>query len=427
MSDVIRSINGIFGSDDHYISKYFSSIIEKLDEEIGFDTDYEKIDDNYNEQIVKSNKIDYLLSNLYYIMMCLNFNEYNSFSEINNYFPGLLKEENEKEENLVNNRVSVNTLRKSLKRCYAKNMLSYLLLPDKLFEDAPVSDSEQIEKYLYKNYIYTNSLEELQISSTLAGAQNMYNNDEYTENNFNTFLNKYLENLEMIKDYYINAKESTELTKASIVKELGAASLFFDRYFSEMIFSFNHVVYMSYILEENEENFEKELIIQPGINMKFNELTYLIPDIYRRKYYSNIIFNTIFLSDDSDDDLLLIAGNMLHEIQVYYPILVLAALECIRQLANMETEDKSPAKFFVKQIAKLNKKAVFERDIYEKTKVLNLKRRVVSNSLQYYGCIKKKFLNIKDYKKFGKKITTYNFDMYKLISFYMDNYMDYDL
>lgn len=139
-------------------------------------------------------------------------------------------------------------------------------------------------------------------------------------------------------------------------------------------------------------------------------LTFLIPDINRRKLYTTLVSDVFIKHDrpDLDSEIDELTRCIYYETQVYYPILVLSAMVCLAELAKREKESKNAAKFFLNNAEKALIKINYDVEKLSVKYEPYLRSKYAEYVYDYYKAILHKFLNIYNYRIFYDKITTYN-------------------
>lgn len=311
VSNTISKINVGFGSDAHNLAEYFEDIIYQLDEKTGI----QKNDDS------KYGKIEYLLCNIYQIIMCVKYDNQHKFQELDKRFPTIVWK---KDDETIK---AVGTMGKSIKTYYKKNIISYLFLPDENMKDISDESVDEIKEVLENHYQYSEAWEVVIIPAVLHGAKNVYRCEERSANNIKCFYKSYYGTLEKVYQSLLTESSDSENSKAQIVRELGETSLHCSKYISEMIFSLNYYIYLSNLLLGKTDNYLNDILFDDF------SCTILIPDIKRRNFYSEFIMNTynVLGCFEYKKMTCIISEKIKYEATVYYPILKLAAIECVRQ------------------------------------------------------------------------------------------------
>lgn len=414
VSNTISKINGAFGSDAHNLAEYFEDIIYQLDEKTGI----QKNDDS------KYGKIEYLLCNIYQIIMCVNYDNYYNLTELNNRFPSIVGKND-------NDLISASTVRRSIKTYYEKNVISYLFLPDNVMKELSDKSATEIQEALKNNYVCSEAWEEVIVPAVLHGAKNVYMcGEDRSVNNLNWFYKNYYGTLEKVYQSLLTESSDSEDSKAQIVKELHKTSLHCNKYISEMIFSLNYYIDLSNLLRGKTDDYLNDILFDDFA------CTILIPDIKRKKFYSELIMNiyNVLGCFEYKKMSCIISQKIKYEATVYYPILMLAAIECVRQLARQENEDKNAARFFKKKLMEslgAISKTVFIFDKLKKSNSDSKKAKEAINdskeareAIHYYFFVNNEYYNRDDYTKFAAKITTYDFDYGELVKCYMKHGID---
>lgn len=425
--------------DEPTLADYFREMIHQIDTALDITELFEELelDDKQKEKVAKdhngvknrldyifvkeqsmediaSHKIEYLLCNIYQIIMNVNFHKSYDFIDYIIKFKELVKTEKSVNSDNNDGRVAISSLERHQKDYYSKNFLSYLFLPEKEFVKYSGYEWKKITEKLEGNYCCAEAMDEIQIPSILHGASNTYRNIEkgkYPINTLNRFAKDYHATLEKVHNYYAKSKDISGGGKADIIHKYSKISLYSNKYISEMFYSFK---YIEFYLKETERciNGCKDKISKTLYKMLFDTyaLTFLIPDINRRKLYTTLV-SDVFIKHhrpDLDSEINELTRCIYYETQVYYPILVLSAMVCLAELAKREKESKNAAKFFLnnaeKALIKINcdvEKLSVEYEPY-------LRSKYAEYVYDYYKAILHKFLNIYNYRIFYDKITTYN-------------------
>ena len=100
-----------------------------------------------------------------------------------------------------------------------------------------------------------------------------------------------------------------------------------------MIFSLNYYIDLSNLLLGKTDDYLNDILFDDYAS------TILIPDIKRRNFYSGLIMCSYnHLNEKKYKKMLVsISEKIKYEATIYYPILMLAAIECVRQLARAGT------------------------------------------------------------------------------------------
>lgn len=400
VSTTISKINVGFGSDAHNLAEYFEDIIYQLDEKTGI----QKNDDS------KYGKIEYLLCNIYQIIMCVNYDNQHKFQELDKRFPTIV---GKKDDETIK---AVGTMGRSIKTYYKNNIISYLFLPDENMKNISDESVDKIKEVLEEHYKYSEAWEEVIIPAVLHGAKNVYRcGEDRSVNNINWFYKNYYGTLEKVYQSLLTESSDSENSKAQIVRELGETSLHCSKYISEMIFSLNYYIDLSNLLLGKTDDHMNDILFDDF------SCTILIPDIKRRKFYSEFIMNAYNVLGCFEYKKMscIISEKIKYEATIYYPILMLAAIECVRQLARQEKEDKNASRFFIGKLKKSLKVLGDKVSRFDKTKNLITDSNEAKEAIRYYFDVNNKYYNRDDYTKFAAKITTYDFDYGELVKCYM--------
>ena len=413
------------------LADYFREMINQIDAALDITKLFEELelDDEQKEKVAKdhngvknrldyffvkeqsmediaSHKIEYLLCNIYQIIMNVNFNESYDFIEYISNFKELVKEENEKDK-----RVSINSIKREHRKYYRDNILSYLFHPKEIFAEYLDSESEDIKQKLSKKYYCMEAMAELQIPSILHGASNVYRNNSrnsYSIKTISSFAEDYYDALEKAHNYYSKFEKTNECSKADIIHKYSDFSLYCNKYVSEMFYAFKYNEYFSeaqrkfkIVISKDEKRIDYRKLIDSCA------LTFLIPDINKRKLYTSMILN--FFDKPKPDfirELNVTKRFVYYEAQVYYPILVLSAIECIYALARRER--KNAAKFFLENANDALDKLEY-KESYFTVNLGSFERSIYAENIdEYYKSILAQFFNVCDYTIFSNKITTYH-------------------
>lgn len=263
--------------DEPTLADYFREMIHQIDTALDITELFEELelDDKQKEKVAKdhngvknrldyifvkeqsmediaSHKIEYLLCNIYQIIMNVNFHESYDFIGYIIKFKELVKTEESVNSDNNDGRVAISSLGKHQKDYYSKNFLSYLFLPEEEFVKYSGYEWKKITEKLEGNYYCAEAMDEIQIPSILHGASNAYRNIEkgkYPINTLNRFAKDYHATLEKVHNYYAKSKDISEGSKADIIHKYSKISLYSNKYISEMFYSFK---YIEFYLKETE-------------------------------------------------------------------------------------------------------------------------------------------------------------------------------
>jgi len=319
------------------LDSYLEMIVKKVSEHILeissfiFEIEPTEVDEILRSAYISNyhHYVEYLIVNMYHIIMGLNFDKELKYKDFENEFPKLFGNTKKDKDKLV----SVSYIKKNVKEYFSNNYLSKLLYPvdgdDGYGYNEAFVEISLAMTVCCKHNVHVPNIDSL--ASLIEIDKEKWKNVKEEKSSYNNFYTDIFSDLKKIRNSYLKIENpDSEHNKSYYIKKYPELSLHANEYLAHMFFGFEILYYMSTKLNNFSGDNKSKKKMFKRYEKHFHKLIY-IPDINRRKQYIDA-FTTI--TNDYHDQInkRKIKCDLLIAIKIFYPVLVLCSLDCIYQL-----------------------------------------------------------------------------------------------